>query len=79
MSQPFIPGSTPTSISQLSSFQQYGPSPTSAQQLTNHMARMTIGSVPTSAAPPAGLGYGEFPWHGWLCMHVTAFGLAEPF
>ncbi|XP_006263017.1 protein transport protein Sec24C isoform X1 [Alligator mississippiensis] len=58
VSQPFIPGSTPTSISQLSSFQQYGPSPTSAQQLTNHMARMTIGSVPTSAAPPAGLGYG---------------------
>ncbi|XP_019411469.1 PREDICTED: protein transport protein Sec24C isoform X4 [Crocodylus porosus] len=58
VSQPFIPGSTPTSISQLSSFQQYGPSPTGAQQLTNHMAGMTIGSVPTSAAPPAGVGYG---------------------
>ncbi|XP_019357976.1 PREDICTED: protein transport protein Sec24C isoform X3 [Gavialis gangeticus] len=58
VSQPFIPGSTPTSISQLSSFQQYGPSPTSAQQLTSHMAGMTIGSVPTSAALPAGVGYG---------------------
>ncbi|XP_067393899.1 protein transport protein Sec24C isoform X3 [Emydura macquarii macquarii] len=57
-SQPFIPGTAPTPVSQPATFQQYGPPPTSAQQLTNHMARMQIGSVSTSAPPPAGLGYG---------------------
>uniref|UniRef100_A0A8C3XJF0 SC24C protein n=1 Tax=Chelydra serpentina TaxID=8475 RepID=A0A8C3XJF0_CHESE len=56
-SQPFIPGTAPTPVSQPATFQQYGPPPTSAQQLTNHMAGMQIGSS-TSAPPPAGLGYG---------------------
>ncbi|XP_062984893.1 protein transport protein Sec24C isoform X2 [Elgaria multicarinata webbii] len=57
-SQQFIPGTAPTAISQPASFQQYGPSPTSTHQLTNHMAGMQIGSVSASALPPAGLGYG---------------------
>uniref|UniRef100_A0A452IFL6 SEC24 homolog C, COPII coat complex component n=1 Tax=Gopherus agassizii TaxID=38772 RepID=A0A452IFL6_9SAUR len=56
-SQPFIPGTAPAPISQPATFRQYGPSPTSAQQLTNHMAGMQIGSS-TSAPLPAGLGYG---------------------
>ncbi|XP_038265220.1 protein transport protein Sec24C isoform X4 [Dermochelys coriacea] len=56
-SQPFIPGTAPTPVSQPATFQQYGPPPTSAQQLTNHMAGMQIGSS-TLAPPPAGLGYG---------------------
>nr|XP_009669536.1 PREDICTED: protein transport protein Sec24C isoform X2 [Struthio camelus australis] len=57
-SQPFLPSSAPTPVSQPSTFQQYGPPPASAQQLSNHMAGMTIGSTSTSAPPPAGLGYG---------------------
>ncbi|NWW08891.1 SC24C protein, partial [Oreocharis arfaki] len=57
-SQPFLPGSAPTPVSQTSSFQQYGPPPASVQQLSNHMAGMTIGSTAASAPPPAGLGYG---------------------
>ncbi|NXJ78700.1 SC24C protein, partial [Trogon melanurus] len=57
-SQPFLPGSAPTPVSQTSTFQQYGPPPASVQQLSNHMAGMTIGSTTASAAPPAGLGYG---------------------
>nr|XP_048714933.1 protein transport protein Sec24C isoform X5 [Caretta caretta] len=56
-SQPFIPGTGPTAVSQPATFQQYGSPPTSAQQLTNHMAGMQIGSS-ASAPPPAGLGYG---------------------
>ncbi|NWW73222.1 SC24C protein, partial [Climacteris rufus] len=55
-SQPFLPGSAPTPVSQ--TFQQYGPPPASVQQLSNHMAGMTIGSTTASAPPPAGLGYG---------------------
>nr|XP_048714932.1 protein transport protein Sec24C isoform X4 [Caretta caretta] len=58
-SQPFIPGTGPTAVSQPATFQQYGSPPTSAQQLTNHMAGMQIGSS-ASAPPPAGLGYGSF-------------------
>ncbi|KAF1527373.1 Protein transport protein Sec24C, partial [Eudyptes sclateri] len=57
-SQPFLPGSAPTPVSQTSTFQQYGPPPASVQQLSNHMAGMTIGSTTASAPPPAGLGYG---------------------
>ncbi|XP_040420301.1 protein transport protein Sec24C isoform X3 [Cygnus olor] len=57
-SQPFLPGSAPVPVSQTSMFQQYGPPPASVQQLSNHMAGMTIGSTSTSAPPPAGLGYG---------------------
>ncbi|NXL33637.1 SC24C protein, partial [Glaucidium brasilianum] len=57
-SQPFLPGSAPTPVSQISTFQQYGPTPASVQQLSNHMAGMTIGSTTAPAPPPAGLGYG---------------------
>ncbi|NXC13034.1 SC24C protein, partial [Corythaeola cristata] len=57
-SQPFLPGSAPTPVSQTSTFQQYGPPPASVQHLSNHMAGMTIGSTTASAPPPAGLGYG---------------------
>ncbi|NXM23982.1 SC24C protein, partial [Oxyruncus cristatus] len=57
-SQPFLPGSAPTPVSQTSAFQQYGPPPASVQQLSNHVAGMTIGSATASAPPPAGLGYG---------------------
>ncbi|NWT08828.1 SC24C protein, partial [Vireo altiloquus] len=57
-SQPFLPGSAPTPVSQTSTFQQYGPPPASVQQLSNHLAGMTIGSPAASAPPPAGLGYG---------------------
>uniref|UniRef100_A0A8C3LKM9 SC24C protein n=1 Tax=Chrysolophus pictus TaxID=9089 RepID=A0A8C3LKM9_CHRPC len=57
-SQPFLPGSAPAPVSQPSTFQQYGPPPSSVQQLSNHMAGMTIGSTSISAPPPAGLGYG---------------------
>ncbi|XP_010078978.1 PREDICTED: protein transport protein Sec24C-like, partial [Pterocles gutturalis] len=57
-SQPFLPGSAPTPVSQTSTLQQYGPPPANVQQLSNHMAGMTIGSTTASAPPPAGLGYG---------------------
>ncbi|NXN18049.1 SC24C protein, partial [Indicator maculatus] len=61
-SQPFLPGSAPTPVTQTSAFQQYGPTPANVQQLRNHMAGMTIGitttTTTTSAPPPAGLGYG---------------------
>ncbi|NWH33425.1 SC24C protein, partial [Chloropsis hardwickii] len=60
-SQPFLPGSAPTPVSQISTFQQYGPPPASVQQLRNHMAGMTIGSTAASAPPPAGLGYASVP------------------
>ncbi|NXQ42254.1 SC24C protein, partial [Catharus fuscescens] len=60
-SQPFLPGSAPTPVSQISTFQQYGPPPASVQQLRNHMAGMTIGSTAASAPPPAGLGYALVP------------------
>ncbi|XP_069652448.1 protein transport protein Sec24C isoform X3 [Haliaeetus albicilla] len=57
-SQSFLPGSAPTPVSQTATFQQYGPPPASVQQLSNHMAGMTIGSTTASAPSPAGLGYG---------------------
>ncbi|NXL43509.1 SC24C protein, partial [Podilymbus podiceps] len=57
-SQPFLPGSAPTPVSQTSTFPQYGPPPASVQQLSNHMAGMTVSSTTASAPPPAGLGYG---------------------
>ncbi|XP_068254986.1 protein transport protein Sec24C isoform X1 [Nyctibius grandis] len=57
-SQPFLPGSAPTPASQTSTFQQYGPPAAGVQQLSNHVAGMTIGSTTASAPPPAGLGYG---------------------
>ncbi|NWS13272.1 SC24C protein, partial [Pachyramphus minor] len=52
--QPFLAGSAPTSVSG----QQYGPPPASVQQLSNHIAGMTIGRATAFAPPPAGLGYG---------------------
>ncbi|XP_057279605.1 protein transport protein Sec24C isoform X2 [Pezoporus wallicus] len=57
-SQPYLPGSASMPVTQTPTFQQYGPPPASVQQLSNHMAGMTIGTVAASAAPPAGLGYG---------------------
>ncbi|NWX31357.1 SC24C protein, partial [Notiomystis cincta] len=57
-SQPFLPGSAPTPVSQTSMFQQYESPPASVQQISNHMAGMTIGITSASAPPPAGLGYG---------------------
>lgn len=57
-----MPGTATTRITQPAAFQPYGPSPTHTQQLTNHMAAMQIGSVPTSGPPPAGLGYGELKY-----------------
>ncbi|NXY91081.1 SC24C protein, partial [Alcedo cyanopectus] len=60
-SQPFVAGSAgsaPTPARQTPTFQQYGPPPATVQQLSNHMAGMTIGSPTASAPPPAGLGYG---------------------
>ncbi|XP_039583286.1 protein transport protein Sec24C isoform X1 [Passer montanus] len=60
-SQPFLPGSAPTPVSQMSTFQQYGPPQASVQQLRNHMAGMTIGCTAASAPPPAGLGYASVP------------------
>ncbi|XP_039927998.1 protein transport protein Sec24C isoform X2 [Hirundo rustica] len=71
--QPFLPGSAPTPVSQISTFQQYGPPPGSVQQLRNHMAGMTIGGTAASAPPPAGLGYvsGSFS--------ATGSGLHTPY
>nr|XP_030132723.3 protein transport protein Sec24C isoform X1 [Taeniopygia guttata]XP_030132724.3 protein transport protein Sec24C isoform X1 [Taeniopygia guttata] len=60
-SQPFLPGSAPTPVSQIPTFQQYGAPPASVQQLRNHMAGMTIGGTAASAPPPAGLGYASVP------------------
>uniref|UniRef100_A0A8C6JPQ8 Uncharacterized protein n=1 Tax=Melopsittacus undulatus TaxID=13146 RepID=A0A8C6JPQ8_MELUD len=71
-SQPYLPGSASMPVTQTPTFQQYGPPPTSVQQLSNHMAGMTIGSVAASAPPPAGLGYGEV---SWLQKYVIAFQL----
>lgn len=68
-SKPFLPGSAPTPV------QQYGPRPTSVQQLGNHMAGMTIGTTAgttASAPPPAGLGYGE---DSWLQKYSVSFHL----
>lgn len=59
-------------VTQTPTFQQYGPPPASVQQLSNHMAGMTIDSIAASAPPPAGLGYGEV---SWLQKYVTAFQL----
>ncbi|NXH14703.1 SC24C protein, partial [Bucco capensis] len=57
-SQPFLPGAAPTSVNQTPTFQQYSPPSAIAQQLSNHMAGMTIDSTIAAAPPPAGLGYG---------------------
>ncbi|KAM9011504.1 protein transport protein Sec24C isoform 2-T2 [Guaruba guarouba] len=57
-SQPYLPGSASMPVTQTPTFQQYGPPPASVQQLTNHMAGMTVGITAASAPPPAGLGYG---------------------
>lgn len=72
-SQPFLPGSAPTPVSQISTFQQYGPPPASVQQLRNHMAGMTIGSTAASAPPPAGLGYGKVSWLQKYCYGFLFF------
>ncbi|NXQ63690.1 SC24C protein, partial [Anthoscopus minutus] len=77
-SQPFLPGSAPTPVSQISTFQQYGPPPASVQQLRNHMAGMTIGSTAASAPPPAGLGYASVsPVSG--SFSATGSGLYTPY
>ncbi|NXN97562.1 SC24C protein, partial [Rhinopomastus cyanomelas] len=77
-SQPFLPGSAPTPVSQTSTFQQYSAPPASVPQLSNHMAGMTIGG---SAPPPAGLGYGPPtsvpPVSG--SFSVTGSGLYTPY
>ncbi|XP_065526686.1 protein transport protein Sec24C isoform X2 [Lathamus discolor] len=57
-SQPYLPGSASMPVTQTPTFQQYGPPPTSVQQLSKHMAGMTVGIIAASAPPPAGLGYG---------------------
>ncbi|NXB47623.1 SC24C protein, partial [Leucopsar rothschildi] len=77
-SQPFLPGSAPTPVSQISTFQQYGPPPASVQQLRNHMAGMTIGSTAASAPPPAGLGYASVPPVSGSCS-ATGSGLYTPY
>ncbi|XP_075278985.1 protein transport protein Sec24C isoform X2 [Opisthocomus hoazin] len=80
-SQPFLPGSAPTPVSQTSTFQQYGPPPAGVQQLSNHMAGMTLGSATAAAPPPAGLGYGPPtsvpPVSG--SFSATASGLYTPY
>ncbi|NXB86737.1 SC24C protein, partial [Vidua macroura] len=77
-SQPFLPGSAPTPVSQISTFQQYGPPPASVQQLRNHMAGMTIGSTAASAPPPAGLGYASVPAVSGS-FSATGSGLHTPY
>ncbi|KAM7016079.1 protein transport protein Sec24C isoform 2-T2 [Passerculus sandwichensis] len=77
-SQPFLPGSAPTPVSQISTFQQYGPPPGSVQQLRNHMAGMTIGSTAASAPPPAGLGYASVPPVSGS-VSATGSGLYTPY
>ncbi|XP_062352060.1 protein transport protein Sec24C isoform X2 [Cinclus cinclus] len=77
-SQPFLPGSAPTPVSQISTFQQYGPPPASVQQLRNHMAGMTIGSTAASAPPPAGLGYASVPPVSGS-VSATGSGLYTPY
>ncbi|XP_037995943.1 protein transport protein Sec24C isoform X2 [Motacilla alba alba] len=77
-SQPFLPGSAPTPVSQISTFQQYGPPPASVQQLRNHMAGMTIGCTAASAPPPAGLGYASVPPVSGSCS-ATGSGLYTPY
>ncbi|NXI44889.1 SC24C protein, partial [Galbula dea] len=80
-SQAFLPGSAPTAVTQTSTFQQYGPQPASVQQLSDHMAGMTIGSTTASAPPPAGLGYGPLtsvpPVSG--NFNATGSGLYTPY
>ncbi|KAL9847044.1 protein transport protein Sec24C isoform 2-T3 [Geothlypis trichas] len=78
VSQPFLPGSAPTPVSQISTFQQYGPPPGSVQQLRNHMAGMTIGSTAASAPPPAGLGYASVPPVSGS-VSATGSGLYTPY
>uniref|UniRef100_A0A8C5QY36 Protein transport protein Sec24C n=1 Tax=Leptobrachium leishanense TaxID=445787 RepID=A0A8C5QY36_9ANUR len=55
MSQPYV---QPGAFQQPASFQQYTPSTTSAQQLSNQMMGMHISGAPT-AAPPSGIAYGS--------------------
>ncbi|KAM6442106.1 protein transport protein Sec24C isoform 1-T3 [Liasis olivaceus] len=57
-SQQFMVGTAPTSVAHPPVFQQYGPPPTSTQQLTSQMAEMQIGRGSSSVPSPAGLGYG---------------------
>ncbi|XP_007436891.1 protein transport protein Sec24C isoform X3 [Python bivittatus] len=57
-SQQFMAGTAPTSVAHPPAFQQYGPPPTSTQQLTSQMAEMQIGRGSSSVPSPAGLGYG---------------------
>ncbi|NXX94834.1 SC24C protein, partial [Centropus bengalensis] len=57
-SQPFLPGSAPSPVSPAPAFPQYGPPAAGVQQLSNHLAAMTMGSAAAPAPPPAGLGYG---------------------
>ncbi|XP_066549901.1 protein transport protein Sec24C isoform X1 [Amia ocellicauda] len=54
VSQPYVPGAMPPAGTQPVYHQQYGPTPTNTQQMTNQMAGMQIGSP---APLPAGPGY----------------------
>ncbi|NXP08470.1 SC24C protein, partial [Thinocorus orbignyianus] len=76
-SQPLLPGSAPTPVSQPATFQQYGHPPASVQQLTNHMAGMTVGRTVASAPTPAGLGYG--PPTSAPPVSATGPGLYTPY
>ncbi|NWW46258.1 SC24C protein, partial [Pedionomus torquatus] len=76
-SQPLLPGSAPTPVSQPATFQQYGHPPASVQQLTNHMAGMTVGRTIASAPTPAGLGYG--PPTSAPPVSATGSGLYTPY
>ncbi|KAM4703410.1 protein transport protein Sec24C isoform 2-T2 [Rhinophrynus dorsalis] len=56
VSQPYMQQGT---MPQAGSFQPYNPPLSSAQQLTNQMMGMHIGSMAPSAPPPTGQGYGS--------------------
>ncbi|XP_065602837.1 protein transport protein Sec24C isoform X2 [Cyrtonyx montezumae] len=75
--EPFPPGSAPAPVIQPSTFQQYGPPPSTVQQLSNHMAGMTIGRTSASPPPAAGSGYGP-PVPG-PPVSATGSGLRIPY
>ncbi|XP_069836707.1 protein transport protein Sec24C isoform X4 [Dendropsophus ebraccatus] len=56
VSQPYIQTGT---LPQATNFQQYPPSSTSTQQLTNQMMGMHLGGVPAPAPPPPTAGFGS--------------------
>ncbi|KAM4030238.1 protein transport protein Sec24C isoform 3-T3 [Anomaloglossus baeobatrachus] len=56
VSQPYVQTGT---LPQATSFQQYPPTSTSTQQLSNQMMGMHLGGVPTSAPLPTAAGFGS--------------------